>query len=218
MDVKKSPLNYTAVGDSITAGVGASFFSPGFVPRFARLAEESLGRRVVHKIFARPGALSGEVLEAVRSPLVSSALAESELITITAGGNDLIQGLRSYQLTKNEKDISSRLNISAEKLSGIVDHITELKSDSAGPFMVYLLNLYSPVPEEETADRWIRKFNKQIQQLCDHHHFRTVNIYQAFKGNENDLVAMDRVHPNDSGYNRIAEKIKNTGYGLLICQ
>ncbi|MCA1040026.1 GDSL-type esterase/lipase family protein [Bacillus infantis] len=218
MDVKKNLLNYTAVGDSITAGVGASFFSPGFVPRFARLAEESLGRRVVHKTYARPGALSGEVLEAVRSPAVSNALAGSDLITITAGGNDLIQGLRSYLLTKNEKDLSSRLNLSAEKLSGIVEHITELKSDSPEPYMVYLLNLYNPVAGEETADRWIRKFNKQLQQLCDHHHFRTVNIFQAFKGNENDLVAMDRVHPNDSGYNRIAEKIKDTGYGLLICQ
>jgi lysophospholipase L1-like esterase len=206
------------VGDSITAGVGASLFSPGFVPQFARLTEESLGRKVLYNIYARPGALSGEVLEAVKTPKISIALAESELITITAGGNDLIQGLRAYLLTGDEKEISSRLNSSAEKVRSIVDHIAELKADQEGHYMIYLLNLYSPAPEEETADRWIRKFNKQLQQLCDNLHFRTVNIYQAFKGNERDLVSMDRVHPNDSGYNRIAEKIKGTGYGLLVCQ
>jgi lysophospholipase L1-like esterase len=89
-DVKKQCLTYVAFGDSLTVGVGASFLAPGFVGRYVRLTEKELNTYVFANIYAKSGIETGEVLKIVETKALHEKIKCANIITISAGGNDLI--------------------------------------------------------------------------------------------------------------------------------
>jgi lysophospholipase L1-like esterase len=42
-----------------------------------------------------------------------------------------------------------------------------------------------------------------------------VQIDRVFKGHETDYLSIDGIHPNDRGYEKIAEALHHLGYGEL---
>jgi lysophospholipase L1-like esterase len=42
------------------------------------------------------------------------------------------------------------------------------------------------------------------------------NLYTAFKGNEDELLSFDRVHPNPKGYQVIADELDELGYSPVL--
>lgn len=209
----KKILAYTALGDSLTAGVGKPFFSPGFVQLFSRKMEEELDVRVKSAIFDRSGATSEQVLESiVRHPYIQMKIKESDMITISAGGNDFINAVTSFLQNKDEGVFSAALDSCIQHLKQMIHEIIHLKTDEKSIYMVRLLNLYNPFPNEPLAVKWIAIFDSQLSKFSINSHVKVAPLHKAFAGREEELLAKDRIHPNGKGYEVIAASLAELGF------
>jgi lysophospholipase L1-like esterase len=207
--------SYVALGDSLTVGVGASFFSPGFVPRYQRLAISELQESVNIQTYAHPGFQSIDVLLELNNDFLMEQIKNADIITITAGGNDLIQAARKFEEDQNEKDFSMALKRCMENYRKIIKEINTLKNDSVTSYIIRLIDLYNPFPKNPLAEKWIQKFNLQLKSLVKSPYISVAQIDRVFKGHETDFLSMDGIHPNDRGYEKIAETLHHLGYGEL---
>jgi lysophospholipase L1-like esterase len=206
---------YVALGDSLTVGVGAALFSPGFVQRYQRFAMDELHDLVYVQTHAHPGFQTADVLLELKNDLVREQLQSADIITITAGGNDLIEAARKYQDDKNEDDFSSALKKCMENYHKIMNEIKVLKKESINPYIIRLVDLYNPLPQDPLAEKWIKKFNSQLKGFVKAPFVSVAQIEKVFKGHETQYLSLDGVHPNDFGYEKIADVLNQLGYGEL---
>ena len=97
--------SYVALGDSITTGYGLTENETGFAKQVA----DSNGYTLTN--LAQDGATSTDLLEVVKSEANADTLKNADLITVTIGGNDLMDALYAYLAkeynTKNGTDITA---------------------------------------------------------------------------------------------------------------
>jgi lysophospholipase L1-like esterase len=208
---------YLALGDSLTAGVGSCHF-PGFVQRYEKLAEIALENNIVPKVFAIPGATTGEVLNIVKDSSVRKFIRKARIITLSAGGNDLIQASRKYLREEQDQEILKQALVACKKnVSTILNEIRQVKmlnEDLKGPFIVRIVDLYNPFQELELANKWVTLFNRHLKTFANEK-VAVTNLYEGFKGNEEKLLSFDKIHPNPNGYQVIAEELNKLGYWPL---
>jgi lysophospholipase L1-like esterase len=205
-------FSYVAVGDSLTVGVGSSLFAPGFVQRYAKGLESHYQTRVKLSVFAKSGQTTDDVLKELEHPLVKAGMKDATVITITAGGNDLIDATKKFLEDKDEKVYVEALQKCKENMTKIMSKISELKGDCKDIYFIRLLNLYNPFPTVELADKWVRHFNKHIGKMNLSPKQRVVDVYSVFTGKQEQYLSIDKVHPNDLGYEKIAEAMNAVGY------
>ncbi len=82
--------SYVALGDSITTGYGLAENETGFAKQVA----DSNGYTLTN--LAKDGATSTDLLEVVTSEANADTLKNADLITVTIGGNDLMNALYAY--------------------------------------------------------------------------------------------------------------------------
>ena len=92
--------SYVALGDSITTGYGLDE-----AQSFAEQIAEQEGY-TLNDSLARDGATSTDLLEVVRSEANADTLKNADLITVTIGGNDLMNALYAYLAEKYNKQNS----------------------------------------------------------------------------------------------------------------
>ena len=100
--------SYVALGDSITTGYGLDE-----AQSFAEQIAEQEGY-TLNGSLARDGATSTDLLEVVRSEANADTLKNADLITITIGGNDLMNALYAYLAEEYNNKQNSDTPITAE--------------------------------------------------------------------------------------------------------
>ena len=115
--------SYVALGDSITTGYGLAENETGFAKQVA----DSNGYTLTN--LAKDGATSSMLLTSLSDSEVSSAIASADLITITIGGNDLMNALYAYLAEEYNKQ-NSDTSITAEdvkaSLAGTLSEIPQV--------------------------------------------------------------------------------------------
>lgn len=208
------PFYYTALGDSLSVGVGAGLFGTGFVERYEKMIEEDLHIDVYLHVCARSGQTTGEILQMLNQPDHIQRLSKANIITITAGGNDLIDAVLEYYNDPDEQIFLDALATSRNHFRSILERIAELK-EGKSDYMIRIANLYNPVPQVPLAKKWISRFNKHLQQLANEPHVKIADLYSAFQNHTDEYVSVDNIHPNQLGYQVIAEEMRKTGYKPL---
>ncbi|MCY8667787.1 GDSL-type esterase/lipase family protein [Bacillus haynesii] len=208
-------LQYTALGDSLTVGVGAGLFEPGFVQRYKRKVEVDLNEEVSLLVFAKSGLETSEILAMLNEPFIMEQVKKADVITITGCGNDLLQSLEIYEKEKDEHVFLEASSHCQKNYSGMLEKIRDIKGEKDTRYLVRLLNLYNPFPSIELADKWISGFNRHLKQLESAPQIKVIDTYAVFKGREKEYLSIDRVHPNSRGYEAMAEKLRAAGYGPL---
>ncbi|MDF2815788.1 MAG: spore germination lipase LipC [Paenibacillus sp.] len=212
--MKKQELLYVAIGDSLTAGHGAPF-EYSFVSRYRALAEQTLAKKVTLHHSGKSGATAGDTLITVRQDeTLRTLLQKADLITITAGGNDLIQAAKSYYFERDSNILKSALVQYGTHMRQLVEEIRGLKLNKRRLYAIRMIGIYNPMPEFHEAVFWVKRFNAHLERL-EKGVFRTVSIYDVFDGREQELLADDHFHPNSEGYRLIAEQTHKLGYGTL---
>jgi lysophospholipase L1-like esterase len=205
-------LTYVALGDSLTVGVGASFLAPGFVGRYVRLTEKECNRPVFTDIYAKSGIETGEVRAIVESPALHEKIKCANMITISAGGNDLINASKDFAETGEQSEITQSVKECHSNMVQIMHTIQGLKKDCGVPYIIYLLNLYNPQPQIPLADKWVQLFNRHLNSFDNRSTIRVANLYSVFKGRQDELLSRDQIHPNNLGYQAIANTLFSLGY------
>lgn len=86
-ELRRGPLRYVALGDSLTQGIGASEPERGYVGLLAARLERATGRRVEVINLADCGVMAHDVLHR-QLPVLAALDPPPELVTITIGTND----------------------------------------------------------------------------------------------------------------------------------
>lgn len=210
----KVVLTYAAIGDSLTVGIGACP-GGGMVPQYRSMTENRLGRRVQNINLGMSGATTGELLRMAHgSSAVRHILAHADIITITAGGNDLIRAANHYAIQPNPEALGQALRQCRENYAKIVDSIRKLKAKHSRPYIIRAIDVYHPLPQVPEAAGWVQSLNLHIESLeCGN--FQVARIYSLFAGKEKELLSPDRIHPNAAGYRVMAQQMSLLGYRPL---
>lgn len=204
------PIKYIAIGDSLTVGKGASFLRPGFVERFAHKIGDSQSHFVTINKFAHNGATSGEILHHVHTPSLAYSLQQADLVTLTSGGNDLIDAGKAFLKSRDYRVIYEAIQRASINNFQLLTYIRELQA-AGGKFSdIWILNMYNPFPAIPETNQWISEFNAQLAQAAMSAKVNVADIYHAFLGRTPYLLSRDGVHPNDEGYAVMANVLFNS--------
>jgi len=230
---------YIALGDSLSVGIGASDLdATGFVPLVhQRLEGEvellNLGHSgdTSRDLFDH-GHLDEAVAEIERRNGDGDPANDVRLVTLEIGGNDLLRlyfslvatGLCPDVATSLEKPecaepLASALRNFEPNLRSALERLAQ--ADEAVP--VVLLTIYNPfghVPgvgelgelslEGRPDSPFPEGLNDVIRTLAAQHEVLLVDVYPLFQGRSEELIASDTIHPNDRGYQVIAEAVLET--------
>lgn len=181
-------ITYVAIGASDATGIGAEPITDGYVFRLRKMLEES-GFEVTLRNLGIPGARVEEMRE---FELPVARQLDPELVTVFAGGNDLVQGTGAGEF---ETDLAvilqelSRLPVDSIAIATLPD-LTKLPR-------------FQVEPDSDVTEARIEAFNdiiiRQAQLvgavIADLHPFDPAA----------DVTASDGFHPNDRGHELIAD-------------
>ncbi len=198
---------FLAMGDSLTAGLGAIPVTQGYA---YRLYQQGVYDRMPNTTFANaavPGSTSQQVLN-FQVPSATQTGFRPHVITMTVGGNDLLSIL-------NGVDPGQVLQTFQVNLGTILVQLCTQLPEAR----IYIGNLYSiqnfPVPTEQIVDA----FNQVVAGVTGFVNanacpgrIKVADIHAAFSGQQEGLLLINRngagqfeVHPSDAGYRAMAQ-------------
>jgi lysophospholipase L1-like esterase len=228
---------YIALGDSLSAGVGASVYDEkGFVP----LVHEGLGPEFALLNLGIAGDTSTQMLE---EGTLERAITEIEqrnhdddegndveVVTLEIGGNDLLdiffdlvlpgrcpnvtQGLERPECVNA---LRSALDRYEPNLDLIIDRLHEADPD----LNLFLMTLYNPWSGGDPALSGLAELSLEgdadtpfpeglqdiIRTQAEANGVALVEVYPLFAGKSKELIASDQIHPNDAGYSVMADAV-----------
>lgn len=199
-------INYLAFGDSLTVGFGAPA-GRGFVDSFRLKVEQDLNVPV-HLIQAGTnGATTSELLQTMESDsLIQRDIQQADIITMTAGGNDLIQAAIPFFYQNDPAFLKAALQTYETNYKKMMLQIEALRQGIGTPYLMVLVGLYNPLPQVPDAAYWVQRFNLFLRKL-EQPHIVVVQVYDSFVGQDTRYLADDAIHPNESGYDELARQV-----------
>jgi lysophospholipase L1-like esterase len=202
-------LHIVAAGDSLTQGVGDSTESGGYLPYLINMLEkEKTIRNANADNFGVRGNRADQLLKRLQSKEVQASMGEADLIILTIGGNDLMKvvkenfsSLRVHQFKAGQEEFKKRLEQIFKTIRA---------SNHTAP--IILIGLYNPFytwfADVREMDQIVNEWNQQSNTIVlrdGNAHF--VDIHDIFLNSEENLLYTDYFHPNDRGYELIADRV-----------
>ncbi|MFD0697051.1 SGNH/GDSL hydrolase family protein [Paenibacillus sp. GCM10027628] len=202
-------INYLAFGDSLTVGFGDPA-GLGFVSLYRQWVEQLLNVPVTLYHAGTNGATTSELLETLESEQeLQLHVRQADLITITAGGNDLIQAAIPFFYEDDPQYLKSALQMYEANYRKLIERIQDLRQEVSTPCVIVLIGLYNPLPQVPDAAYWVQRFNLFLRKL-EKPNICIVQVYDAFVGNDSCYLAEDNIHPNEQGYEALARQVEST--------
>lgn len=212
---------YLALGDTVTAGHGASHPTYGFVRHVSQFVKaKSLVERTV--VIAQPSWTAKTLYQAV-STLRPALWKDVGVVTISIGNADFSRLLKPRRLTLDGNPFPPRTILrKADEFGYHTDQLFRLVKEQGIPH-VLVTTLYNPFPSFLPACQFIDGMNSIIQECAEHYGFLVTHVDKAFKDNEAYLIKGFRTGgvadlmtplrkpllPNNAGHKMIADLIAN---------
>lgn len=228
---------YIALGDSLSAGVGATVYTEqGFVP----LIHEALGPKFALLNLGIAGDTSTQMIEEGTLDRAISEIRQRngddeagndvELVTLEIGGNDLLDIFFDLVLPGRCPNVTlglerpecvnalrNALDAYEPNLDLILDRLHEADTD----LNIFLMTLYNPwsggdpalsglaelALEGDAATPFLEGLQDIIRRQAEANDVPLVEVYPLFVGKAKELIASDKIHPNDAGYRVMADAV-----------
>ncbi|RKD24680.1 hypothetical protein BEP19_06890 [Ammoniphilus oxalaticus] len=204
MDTPKSLL---ALGDSLTRGTGDPQ-GKGYVGLVVEALEEQelSGEKISLFNWSIRGQTSGQLIAQLKETEMQRQLKTADLILLTIGGNDLFQGGQSL-VELDPRRIGEIQKVYLKNLEEIFALLREFNQTAT----VYHIGLYDPFFELESGpitSKFVRDWNYQSAEIAAKFpKIVAVPTYDLFELGVTDYLYSDQFHPNDLGYQLIAERL-----------
>ena len=224
---KKKVVNYVAIGDSLTKGVGDSTNQGGFVPLLAQSLTNETDLEFKAINYGVSGNTSGQILLRMQEKKeIRKDLKQAQLLTITVGGNDL----RKAILEDTSNLDLDRFEKASKTYEKNLKQIIELARKDNPDLPVYVVGIYNPLylnfPDLTELQTLVDQWNQRTEEILSAYqgvYFVPINdlLYKGIDGKSgvteselgketvtNDaLYDEDSFHPNNTGYEIMKEAV-----------
>lgn len=207
VDFFKQDIYITAIGDSLTKGVGDHTKQGGYVGLLDRKINHD--DDIVEFVnFGKSGNRSDQLLKRLKNPEIIDSIVKSDVVLITIGANDItlivkknITNLVYSKFVDEQEQYKERLNEILETIEGINDDTD-----------IYVLGFYNPFkqyfPDVEELDTIVDDWNEIGDSVASEFENATfVPVKDLFDSSDENLISDDNFHPNLSGYHLMAERV-----------
>lgn len=207
----KLPAAYVAIGDSLAAGqTPERQIDTGYADLIAQELSRNQPVAFYSKNLAFPGFTTADVLDSIQTDEAKEVLASANLITVSAGANDLLRLVQNDpvqgSLTFQQVQADFALNDARKNMELILAELTEQSPDAA----VYVMGYYFAYPhvrdsQKNGTAKQLDRLNQILQESAEKAGAVFVSVDKPFGENAVDKVpnAAD-VHPNAVGYQAMA--------------
>ena len=205
-------ITIVSVGDSLTQGVGDSTNRGGYVPYLEALLEEDKGiNDATFYNFGIKGNRSDQLLDKLESKKVKAAVKEAEFVIVTIGGNDVMKVVRDHFSNLNLKAFAQQKKVYEKNLKAVLKKVRDLNPNSS----IVLVGLYNPFfkwfADVREINEIINDWNQTSQDtLMKYPNTYFVEVADLFNESSENLLFTDYFHPNDKGYELIANRVFET--------
>jgi lysophospholipase L1-like esterase len=203
--------DYVALGDSLAVGIGAR---RGYVDRYASHIRTDTGARVDIINLGQSGQTSSQLLHALRSdPSMRRALSGAEVITFNTGINDLGHAGEAPSNgtcggDNNEECLRTAVETFEENWDAVIAELLSLRSTDDTIIRTAGIG-YTP-HVDEVFKPYVDEVNRHVATTAANN---DIPYAQQYLGKE--FISPDGVHPNDNGYEVIADRLRRLGYSPL---
>lgn len=207
----KTPAVYIAVGDSLAAGqTPNSQIDTGYSDLIAQELASHQPVAFYSKNLAFPGFTTEDVLERIQSPEAKEVLSAANIITLSAGANDLLRLVQSNpaQGTLVFQQIQADFALNKARINTEMI-LAELKK-TAPQADIYVMGYYFAYPhvrdsQKEGTALQLDRLNAILEQSAEKADVKFVSVGEAFGDNAVDKIPNPGdVHPNVKGYQAMA--------------
>lgn len=210
VDIEKTKqLNYLALGDSLTDGVGDEYNQDGYVGRLASILQtwSSISEVEIDNRGKR-GRRSDQLLKLLKKGHYDEELQQAQLISLTMGGNDVMKIVKQDLFNLKRDAFDAELLAYKERYSKIINSI-RVKNPTAPLLLIGFYNPFSIVTREANEfDTIITEWNRIIEEIANEDaNACYVSVEDLFDSNEELVYHTDFFHPNAKGYEKMTERI-----------
>ncbi|MCT0162098.1 SGNH/GDSL hydrolase family protein [Lactiplantibacillus pentosus] len=178
----KSSINLVAVGDSLTEGVGDES-EGGYVGQIKQTLAKKQDLTVKTTNAGKSGDRSDQILARInKSKALQQKIAKADVLTVTVGGNDLLQTLEgsitSNNTAKNNATVAKAQTLYATKLTKLFNKLQSLNGSAS----IFVFSIYNPIyvnfPNVTSITHYISQWNDQTQTTVSqykHTYFMDIN-------------------------------------------
>ncbi len=189
---------YVAMGASDAIGIGSSTLDGGYVPRVTARLRQRLGTVQLLNL-----GINGATLpEIARMELPRAIEAKPDLVTLMAGGNDVIQSVPPEEFRDALRRILRGITQTTRRVVvATVPNIALLPIVNAIPdFFLPFGDKRAYLSNASTA------LGRIVIEEVSRHGARLVHVTMSDTLNEPSLISPDGFHPSDEGYRRLADR------------
>ncbi|NHM29306.1 SGNH/GDSL hydrolase family protein [Neobacillus terrae] len=207
-DFIPKPLTVVSAGDSLTEGIGGSSNKGGYLPYLKKRLENEKGIKGVHFYnYGVKGNRTTQLLKRLKTDEIRGNIKKADMVILTIGGNDIMKvvydNLSNLQLSAFEKAKEKYIT----HLTQIVSFITQENPHAS----IVLIGLYNPFErwfaDNKELEKVVTEWNGAGQMVVSSFPNTTfVQIEDLFSNTKENLLFTDHFHPNDRGYQLIAER------------
>ncbi|OCA88908.1 S-layer homology domain-containing protein [Pseudobacillus wudalianchiensis] len=206
-------LDYVALGDSLAAGQDpyGNKTSAGYADFIAAKWKQEGKLGSYTKEYAKSGATTADVLAGLQLPDVQQAVKQAEVITLSAGANDLFKVVKvnpsTGKIEVNQEEALRAWAALQENLIKINKQLKQLNPQAK----VYIMGYFFAFPhfaegtEKEQAKTLTLFLNQKIEQAAKQNGNLFVSVQEFDKNGASYLPNPADVHPNEAGYQVMAD-------------
>ncbi|MFF2450447.1 SGNH/GDSL hydrolase family protein [Neobacillus sp. NPDC058068] len=208
------PRNFTVLstGDSLTQGVGDSTNQGGYLPYLKTLLEKEKGIQQVDFFnYGITGNRTTQLLKRLKTPEMKADLQKADMVIITIGGNDIMKVVKENFTNLQLPVFTKEKETFRQHLIQIFEAIVQENPHAS----IVLVGLYNPFSkwfsDIKEMDEIVSDWNKAGQSVvANYPNAYFVPIEDLFLNTDENLLFTDNFHPNDKGYELIAERLNET--------
>ncbi|MCH5584113.1 GDSL-type esterase/lipase family protein [Shimazuella sp. AN120528] len=193
------------LGDSLTRGIGDST-GKGYIGRLKQMMESKNHSSLSMINLAVSGQTSPQLVKQIRDIETQNFIKKADWITITIGNNDLFRG--SGQLENIDISGAQKSLVQYKKnMTQILSTIKNLNPKAT----VIVMGIYNPfagLENEKMTSELVADWNSALLKIsANYSKIIVVPTFDLFQIHNKQFLSSDHFHPNDTGYQRIADRV-----------
>ena len=202
-------LIVTALGDSLSQGVGDTESRGGYVGRVATEISDWPGvRNAIVDNTAKRGRRSDQLLAMFQKETLTGPLSEADYVLMTIGGNDVMRIVKRDLFALNVDAFMDELVLYENRYRTIFASVRSI-NPTVPIVAIGIYNPFSLVTDEvEEFDEIIQAYNDTMEEIVEEDPLACfVPVSDLFVGNDNLVYHSDFFHPNSKGYDLMSERV-----------